>query len=80
MEEEEAAVRGYWEEEGEPQGGGEVEESMALSKRAGEAVQGAVKRGRDTVTGLGPRGRVVAGTALLGIAAGLVLGTYFRRR
>lgn len=80
MEEEEPAVRSYWEEEGEPMGMEAVGDDRAISKRAGDAVQGAVKKGRDTITGLSPRGRIVAGTALLGIAAGLALGTYFRKR
>ncbi len=80
MEEEETAVRSYWEEEGEPLGTTTGGEDRALSERAGDAVQGAVQKGRDTISGLSPRGRIVAGTALLGIAAGLALGTYFRRR
>ena len=79
MEEEEQAVRAYWEEEGEPLGTSEAE-IRALSRRAGDAVQGAVEKGRNTISGLSPNGRIVAGTALLGIAAGLALGTYFRRR
>lgn len=80
MEEEESAVKSYWEEEGEPMGAAVAGDERALSARAGEAVQGAVQKGRDTISGLGPRGRIVAGTALLGIAAGLALGTYFRKR
>jgi hypothetical protein len=80
MEEEETAVRSYWEEEGEPMGTVAVGDERALSRRAGDAVQDAVQKGRDTITGLSPRSRVVAGTALLGIAAGLALGTYFRKR
>jgi hypothetical protein len=72
MEEEELAVQEYWESEEEAGG--------SLAHRAGSAVQRAVGTGRDRVAGLTPRGRVVAGTALLGIAAGLILGSYFRRR
>lgn len=72
MEEEEAAVQTYW--ESEEEGGG------SLARRAGSAVQRAVGSGRDRVAGLTPRGRILAGTALLGIAAGLVLGSYFRKR
>ena len=80
MEEEEVAVRSYWEEEGEPMGTSDADDERALTARAGEAVQDAVQRGRDSISGLSPRGRIVAGTALLGIAAGLDLGTYFRKR
>ena len=80
MEEEEPAVRSYWEEEGEPVESSDVTDERAFSRRAGDAVQGAVQKGRDTISGLSPSGRVVAGTALLGIAAGIALGTYFRRR
>jgi hypothetical protein len=80
MEEEEGAVRAFWGEM-EADSEGDVEaESLPLTRRAGEAVQKAVSTGRARVAELSPRGRIIAGTALLGIAAGLVIGTYFRRR
>ena len=70
MEDEEFSVQEYWE--------GKADESLA--RRAGSAVQKVVDTGRDRVAGLTPRGRILAGTALLGVAAGLILGSYFRRR
>lgn len=80
MEEEEAAVRSYWEGEGElPEAEG-AEETRALARRAGDAVQKVVSTGKERVSSLSPKGRVVAGTALLGVAAGIVLGTYLRKR
>jgi hypothetical protein len=72
MEEEEAAVQAYW--EGENQDGG------SLFRQAGSAVQRAVGSGKAGVAGLTPRGRILAGTALLGVAAGLILSRYLRRR
>jgi hypothetical protein len=72
MEEEEAAVQEYWEREEEAGG--------SLAHRAGSAVQRAVGTGRDRVAGMSPRGRILAGTALLGVAAGLILGSYLRKR
>ncbi len=80
MEEEEGAVRTFWEgredtEEDEAPG-----EPRALARRAGEAMQKAVNTGKERVSNLSPRSRIVAGTALLGVAAGLVLGAYFRKR
>jgi hypothetical protein len=80
MEEEEAAVRTYWEGEGELPGADATEETRALARRAGDAVHRVVETGRERVSSLSPRGRVIAGTALLGVAAGIVLGTYLRRR
>ena len=80
MEEEEAAVREYWEGEGEMPEVGSPAETTSLASRAGSAVQKAVDTGKERVTNLTPKGRVIAGTALLGAAAGLVLGAYLRRR
>ncbi len=80
MEEEEAAVRSYWEGEGEVPEVGSAEETPSFASRAGSAVQKAVDTGKERVTNLTPKGRVIAGTALLGAAAGLVLGAYLRRR
>jgi hypothetical protein len=81
MEEETVAVLAFWEGKGEIEAVEEVPgEPRALTRRAGEAMQRAVNTGKDRVSGLTPRGRLVAGTALLGVAAGLALGAYFRKR
>jgi hypothetical protein len=80
MEEEEAAVRSYWEGEGELPDAEAAEDARALARRAGEVVQKVVDTGKDKVSSLSPRGRIIAGTALLGVAAGLVLGNYLRKR
>jgi hypothetical protein len=80
MEEEEVAVRAFWEEQGDSW---EIEEDSGawpLARRAGEAVQSAVESGKTRVSELSPRGRIITGTALLGMAAGLALGAYFRKR
>jgi len=80
MEEEEGAVQAYWEgkdEEGGVEGGGEP---TALARRAGEAMQKAMTTGKERVSNLTPRGRLIAGTALLGVATGLVLSAYLRKR
>ena len=63
MEEEEGAVRAFWE-----------------GKGTGSAMQKAINSGKERVSNLSPRGRIIAGTALLGVAAGLVLSAYFRKR
>jgi hypothetical protein len=64
-----------------PECGMEEEEAGgSLAHRAGSAVQRAVGTGRDRVAGMSPRGRILAGTALLGVAAGLILGSYLRKR
>jgi hypothetical protein len=80
MEEEEVAVQAYWESEAEAEEGPAFGRSRELAQRAGQAVQQAVETGRERVSSLSPRGRVIAGTALLGAAAGLVLGAYLRKR
>lgn len=80
MEEEEAAVQAYWESEAETDEGLVFGGPRELAHRAGQAVQHAVETGKERVSSLGPRGRVIAGTALLGAAAGLVLGAYLRKR
>jgi hypothetical protein len=80
MEEEEAAVRAHWEGEGGTIPDPSPNQPRALARRAGEAVQRAVDTGKERVTNLTPKGRVIAGTALLGVAAGIVLGTYLRKR
>jgi hypothetical protein len=72
MEEEEDAVQEYWE--------GEEEAGGSLTHRASSAVQRAVGSGRDRVAGMTPQSRILAGTALLGVAAGMILGSYLRRR
>jgi len=80
MEEEQDAVRSFWEEEGTLPEKAASGEERALTRRAGEAVQKAVSTGRERVSNLSPRSRIIAGTALLGVAAGLALGTYFKKR
>jgi hypothetical protein len=80
MEEEASVVLGFWDGENESPQGAAPGEPRALARRAGEAVQRAVTTGKDRVSELTPRGRLIAGTALLGIAAGLALGFHFRRR
>ncbi len=80
MEEEEAAVRSYWEGEGELPGPETEGESGAPANRAGSALRKVADTGRERLSNLSPRGRVIAGTALLGAAAGLVLGAYLRKR
>lgn len=77
MEEEEAAVQSFWEGESDASEG---DVPAALTLRAREAVRKAVDGGRARVSEMSPRGRIVAGTALLGVAAGLVLGAYLRKR
>ena len=80
MEEEEGAVQAYW--EGRAEAGEDVElgRPRALARKAGHAVHHAVASGRDRVVALSPKGRILAGTALLGVAAGIVLGAYIRKR
>lgn len=77
LEEEEAAVQTYWEKEGDST---LILQPRRLVQRAGEAVQRVVDTGRDRVESMTPRKRIIAGTALLGAAAGLFLGTYLRKR
>ena len=79
-EEEESAVQAFWEGRADAATNAETREARALARRAGDAVQRAVNTGKDRVASLSPTGRVIAGTALLGIAAGIVLGVHFRRR
>lgn len=78
LEEEEAAVEAFWEEE--ESSGTLTLRPRGLARKAGEAVQQAVGTGRDQIESLSPRGRIFAGTALLGAAVGLILGTYLRKR
>lgn len=80
LEEEEAAVQAFWEEE---EASGTLTlpiRTRGMAKKAGKAVQRAVGSGRDRVEAMTPRSRIIAGTALLGAAAGLILGTYLRKR
>lgn len=80
MEEEETAVQDHWESEAETDEGLVFGGPRALAHRAGQAMQQAVGTGKDRVSDLSPRGRIIAGAALLGAAAGLALGAYLRRR
>jgi len=80
MEEEEAAVLAFWEGKGDTEEEEVPGEPTALARRTGEAMKRAVHAGKEQVSSLTPRGRLVAGTALLGVAAGLALGAYFRKR
>jgi len=79
MEEEEAAVQSFWEEDGEADGALSFPNPRAMAQKAGSAVQRAVGTGRERVENLTPRGRILAGTALLGVAAGLILAGYLRK-
>ena len=80
MEEEEKAVRSYWEGEGELPTVESTGDTRALARKAGDAVRSAVDTGKERVSNLSPKGRVIAGTALLGVAAGIVLGAHLRKR
>jgi len=80
LEEEETAVQAFWEKEAETDQGLVFGGPRALAHRAGQAVHQAVDSGKDRVSNLGPRGRIIAGTALLGAAAGLALGAYLRKK
>ena len=78
MEEEEGAVHAYW--EGAAESGDDPDARGALARRAGQAMQRAVGSGRERVANMTPRNRILVGTALLGIAAGLLIGAYVRKR
>jgi hypothetical protein len=81
MEEEEDVVQSFWEGKMEVLGeDGPIPSPRALARRAGEAAEDAVATARKRVSGMSPRSRVLAGTALLGVAAGLLLASYFRKR
>ena len=80
MEEEASVVLAFWDGEEESDQAAAPGEPRAMARRAGEAMQRAMTTGKDRVSNLTPRGRLIAGTALLGIAAGLALGFHFRRR
>ena len=80
MEEEEAAVQTFWEEDGGADGALSFPNPREMAHKAGSAVQRAMGSGRDRVGNMTPRGRIIAGTALLGVAAGLILGGYLRKR
>ncbi len=80
LEEEEAAVQSYWEDAAETGGEGEPEAPGALARRAGRAVQQAVGSGTERMKSLSPRGRIIAGTALLGVAIGLLVAGVLRKR
>jgi hypothetical protein len=80
MEEEAPAVRAFWEDGSNAGTDPGDEESLSLSRRAGNAVERAVHTGRESVSNLSTGGRIVAGTALLGVAAGLVLAGCLRKR
>ena len=80
MEEEQGAVQAHWEGKDEQDEVEGVGEPTALARRAGDAMQKAMTSGKERVSNLTPRGRLIAGTALLGVATGLVLSAYFRKR
>lgn len=81
MEEEEAAVQAFWEgKDAADEAHAPIPSPRTLARRAGEAVEDAVATTRERVSKLGPRGRILTGTAFLGIAAGLLLGNYLRKR
>jgi len=81
MEEEEDAVQAFWE----GKVGALVEDAPIpsprdLARRAGAAAEDAVATARERVSGMTPGNRILAGTALLGVAAGLLLASYLRKR
>jgi hypothetical protein len=81
MEEEEDAVQAFWEGKAEALGDdAPLPSPRALGRRAGDAAEEAVATARERVSGMSPRSRILAGTALLGMAAGLLLANYFRKR
>lgn len=80
LEEEEDAVQAFWEGAAEAPGGGASLEPKSVARRAGKAFQDAVDSSKSKVSAMSPTGRILAGTAILGIAAGVFLSTYFRRR
>jgi len=80
MEEEEDAVQAFWETEADIEEEEEATGPRALANRAGQALQDAMGTGRERVANLTPRGRIIAGTALVAAAAGLMLGSYLRKR
>jgi hypothetical protein len=80
MEEEEAAVQAYWEGEADMAENEGDSALLPFRERAGDAVQSALDAGRERVANMTPKTRVIAATALLGVAAGLVLGAHFRNR
>lgn len=80
MEEEEDAVQAFWEGAAEGSEGVPRLEPRTVAQRAGHAFQRAVGSGKSRVAGLSPKSRVLAGTAILGVAAGLAIGVYLRRR
>jgi hypothetical protein len=80
MEEEEYSVRAFWEDQDEPMGEDRDSRIPPLAMRAGEAVQKAVEQGKARVSEMSPRGRIITGTALLSLAAGIALGAYYRKR
>lgn len=78
-EEEKSVVQAFWEGASEIESG-EEGPTASLAQRAGRAVQQAVDTGVGRVKGLTPRGRILAGTALLGVATGIILAGFLRRR
>jgi hypothetical protein len=81
MEEEEDAVQAFWEEKAEALGDDvPLPAPRDLARRAGDAAEEAVATAREHVSGMSSRTRILTGTALLGMAAGLLLVGYFRRR
>ncbi|MFC1661947.1 hypothetical protein ACFL3S_10955 [Gemmatimonadota bacterium] len=80
MEEEEDAVQAFWEGAAEGPEGTSTLDPRTVAKRAGHAFQKAMSSGKTRVSSLSPRGRVLAGTAILGVAAGLLIGTYMKKR
>jgi hypothetical protein len=81
MEEVEDAVQAFWEGRAEALGSeAPLPSPRVLARRAGDAAEEAVATARKHVSGMSPRSRVLVGTALLGVAAGLLLANYFRKR
>jgi hypothetical protein len=80
MEEEEDAVQAFWEGASNAPTTSKNLEPRSIAQNAGQAFQKAMESGKSRVSSMSPTARVLAGTALLGVAAGLFLGAHLRKR
>jgi hypothetical protein len=80
MEEEEDAVQAFWEGAAEAPSASDNLDPRSVAQSAGHVFQKAMESGKTRVSSMSPTSRVLAGTALLGVAAGLFIGAYVRRR
>jgi hypothetical protein len=79
MEEEEAAVQEHWEGAAERGAGGVPQNGLVPPPQARPAAQASAAAGPRQAGRPGPRGRALAGAALLGMAAGLLIGRFLHR-